>query len=241
MKRILLVLLCGIFSFGLTACIANSGNNNKAAQKIVTEDMLEFKAQYEELNGQTNAAGRTYATLDLPEYNLIKFVTPQEILAIRNSGRGLIFFAFPTCPWCRQASPILVDLALEMKLDAINYIDMLEVRSLWEVQDGNAVKTRDGAPGYYELLESFSSILPDAFPHLHPFVVKDDDGNEYETGEQRIFVPLVVAIRDGEIVGYHGYTVPFNEGQTQWDALTDQQVADLSSIYRKLIEEVQLR
>jgi len=207
-------------------------------ENVVTEDMLRFKYEYEALNNQPNAAGTIYMkSITIPEFNLIRYTTPEEILEIAESGTGLIYFGFPQCPWCRQMTPLLIETALEKGLDVIHYIDMLPIRSTWALQDGEPVMVDPGHPYYHDLLVAFESVIEPM--SLNPFHLVDAEGNRINTEELRIFVPTVVAIRDGEIVASHVYTVPAsapgNLYGNQWNPLSDEETAYLRAIYEELI------
>ena len=222
---------------GIGACAHGNRNDN-----IPTADMLRFKAEHEELNGQRNPADtQTYKTITIPEYNLVRYVTPEEILEIAESGTGFIYFGFPQCPWCRQMTPLLIDLALDMGLDTINYIDMTDIRSTWELQDGVPVRTDPGHPRYQDLLAAFSSVIETL--EINPFALTDDDGNRISTGELRIFVPTIVGVRDGNIVGSQMYTVPAsfpgNPDGNQWHPLSTEEADEMRAKYRDIIAAVQ--
>jgi len=200
----------------------------------VTEDMLRFKYEYESFNDQPNPAGTAYfQNIYIPEFNLIRYVTPEEILAIAESGTGLIYFGFPNCPWCRQMTPLLIDIALEMGVDTIYYINMLPIRTIWDLdEDGEPIMVYSGHPYYQDLLIAFESVIEPM--SLNPFYFRG-----VNTEELRIFVPTVVAIRDGEIVASHVYTVPasyppLNNGN-QWLPLSEDETAYLRAIYEELI------
>lgn len=122
-------------------------------KNIVTADMVRFQEEHESLNGQRNASDtQTFKDITIPAFNLIRYVTPEEILEIAESGTGLIYFGLPECPWCRQMTPLLIDVALDMGLDVINYIDVSTFRSTWELQDGIPIMTDSGHPRYQDLL-----------------------------------------------------------------------------------------
>jgi len=231
----LIVVVAGVGAFIIASSRTDADKEEDGP--VATADMLRFKEEYEELNGVESAGGRINQAISIPEFNLVRFVTPEEILEITESGTGLIFFGFPQCPWCRQMAPLLIDVALEMGLDTIYYIDLLAVRTTWELQDGVPVMTDPGHPRYQDLLTAFRPVIEPM--DLNPFHLTDPDGNRINTSELRIFVPTVVAIRDGEIVDWHIYTVPAsvpgNPYGNQWNALTDQETRYLRAIYERVI------
>ena len=213
-------------------------SNRGETINVPSADMLRFKEEYEALNGEMNPAGtHTYITNIIPEFNLIEYYTPEDILKLAESGTGLIYFGFPQCPWCRQMTPMLIDIALDMGLDTIYYIDLTNIRSTWELQDGIPVMTNPGHPRYQDLLVAFTSVIEPLV--LNPFALTDPEGNRISTGELRIFVPTVVAIRNGQIVGSHVYTVPAsfpgNPEGNQWSVLSTEEAKELRTIYENII------
>ena len=237
MKKILGFIISLVIIIGLSIYLFNIQRYDEE-KGYVTADMLRFKYEYESLNGLYNASGtRMLKSISIPEFNLIRYASVDEILEIARNGTGLIYFGFPQCPWCRQMTPLLIDVALDMGIDVIYYIDMTTVRTTWELQEGIPVMTDSGHPRYQELLEVFESVIIDL--PLNPFHLTDLDGNRISTNELRIFVPTVVAIRNGEIVGSHVYTVdssmPGNPYGNQWNPLTDEEESKLRGIYASLI------
>ena len=118
-------------------------------------------------------------------------------------------------------------MASKNKLENIYYVDMDSLRNLWSVVDGKLVKTRVEEEGYYELLDSLSSILTD-------YVITDNN-IEYEVGEKRIYMPLVIAVKNGKILANHTSTVELNENQTAYDKLTSEQYDELYNIYNEMV------
>jgi len=219
---------------GVATIAADAGANGNVA----TPDMLRFKYDYEALNGQPNAAQTAYLKdIVIPEFNLIRYSTPEEILELADSGTGLILFGFPQCPWCRQMTPLLIDVALAGGLDVIHYIDMTTIRTTWQLLDGEPVMVDPGHERYQDMLARFRSVIEPM--SLNPFHLTDADGNRVNTGELRIFVPTVVAVRDGIIVDSHVYTVPGsypgNADGNQWFPLSDDENDYLRAIYDRLI------
>jgi len=221
-------------AMGVVTIITDADVNDSG----VTPDMLKFKYEYEALNNQPNAAGTAYMKeIAIPEFNLIRYTTPEEILEIADSGTGLILFGFPQCPWCRQMTPLLIDVALQGGLEAIHYIDMTTIRTTWQLVDGEPVMVDPGHERYQDMLEAFRSVIEPM--SLNPFHLTDVEGNRVNTGELRIFVPTVVAVRDGVIVGSHVYTVPAsypgNVYGNHWLPLSDDENDYLRAIYEELI------
>lgn len=197
-----------------------------------SSDAMRFKEEYESLNGTVRESdGALYNDVNIGKDNVIKYISVKDAVNIIENSSGIIFLGASWCPWCREAAPVLLESAKNNKLDTVYYVDMDVARDTWEVIDGELVKTYDGEEGYSELLEVLDSILED-------YVVVDDEGNQYDTYEKRVYIPLVVAVNDGKIVDSHLGTVNLNEGQTKHDKLTDSQHDSLLDIYDNMIENI---
>lgn len=196
-------------------------------------DAYKFKEEYEEYNGKTNALGTKYLNVDISDDNIIKYATVEEIIDTIESGTGIIYFGFPTCPWCRNAIGVLFDAANDAEVEQILYLNVYELRDKYEVIDNKLVKTDAEGEGYYELLDALDSVLTD-------YVVYDSNNTSYETGEKRLYAPTIVFVKDGSIVANHVGTVTLPSGQTAYDSLTDTQKKELYDTYMEYIDAVYL-
>lgn len=221
MKKLsfLIFILC---LFGLTAC-----NNKTDAQK--------FKDEYETLNGQNSPSGKKYKKLNIDSENPIKYSDYDEILDIIENGTGIIYFGYPECPWCRTAITVLFETAKDYDIDTIYYMNLKDERDYREVKNGKVVYQEDedgkklkGSKGYFKLLDALNEELDD--------YKIESDGNTYDTKEKRIYVPLIVFVNDGKIVGTHTSTVDSQENG--YDELTEQQYDELNGIYADYIKEL---
>lgn len=201
-------------------------NKNKEV-KVEDTDALKIKEEYESLNNKKSNSGKTYPKVTLSENNKFKYKSAKEIVNILKSGTGLIYLGFPKCPWCRNAINVLnyVD------VNEIMYLDMANQRDEYSIKDGALIKTKDGTKEYYEMLEILDDILD-------TYEVSDDAGNKLSANEKRIYVPLVIGVKDGKIVGYHKDTVTLSDNQSPYDLLTKKQQSDLKKIYDDIITKV---
>lgn len=216
---VLILILC---LFGLTAC-----NNKTDAQK--------FKDEYESLNGQNSPSGKKYKKLNIDSENPIKYSNYDEVLDVINNGTGIIYFGYPECPWCRTAINVLFETAKDYDIDTIYYMNLKDERDYKEVKDGKIVFQEDedgkklkGSKGYFKLLDALNEELDDYKIEV--------DGKIYDTKEKRIYVPLIVFVNDGKIVGTHTSTVDSQENG--YDELTEQQYDELNGIYADYIKEL---
>lgn len=219
------ILLVVIMIFMITAC----GNKES--------DAIKFKNEYESLNGKNSKNGtHKIKSLKISEDNPIKYATYDEVINVIKKGTGIIYLGFPECPWCRSALPVLLESAKDYKIDTIYYINIHDDRDYYEVKNGKLVYQKDddgkelkGNKGYFKLMKALDSELDD-------YVVKDDDGKDYEVGEKRIYVPLIIFVNDGKIVGTHLSTVDTQE--SGYDELTEEEYDELNGIYANYIKEM---
>ena len=187
-------------------------------------DAEKFKKEYEALNGQT--IGNTkyeYPKVEINKKNAIKYASYDEVLDLLTDGTGVIYLGYESCPWCRSAVPALLEAADEVGIEEILYINMKEERDQIKVkEDGTLEVVSEGTEGYKKLLTRLDSILDE-------YMLEDIHGNPVSTNEKRIFVPLVVFVREGEIVSYHLDTVPSQENP--FYGLNDEQKNELMNIY----------
>lgn len=108
--------------------------------------------------------------------NVFTYKTIEETIKILEHGTGVVYLGFPSCPWCQKYVTILNEVALNNKLDKINYCNISEDRA-------------NNTKNYQKLV----SLLDD---YLH----YDDDGNK------RIYVPAIIAIKEGQIVFFDDET-----------------------------------
>ena len=200
---------------------------NVSQNKKENEDAIKFKEEYEKLNNE-KVGEFTYSKIDIKEDNPFVYADAKDVVNTLKNGTGLIYMGFSSCPWCRNA----VNVLQHVNMDKIMYSDIKDLRDTYEVVDGNLKKTKEGTKEYYELLDILKDILPD--------YEIEKDGVTYNANEKRIYVPLVIGVKEGKIVGYQLDTVTLNEGQTAFDALTEKQQSDLKLIYDEIVSKVKI-
>lgn len=116
---------------------------------------------------------------EVGEDNLYVYRTYDEIIKILENGTGVVLFGFPECPWCQRYAVYLNEVAKELDFEKIYYYNILEDRK--------------------NNTEEYQKIVSIIGEHLQ----FDEEGNK------RIYVPAVVAVNSGEIVGF--------DDETAWD------------------------
>ena len=162
---------------------------------------LEFKKEYEALNGTTNKGGKEHRTVAIPQDNPYIKVNPSEIVEkIDNKETFYLYVGDPLCPWCRSVIEKSIEVAKEHNIKKIYYIDIWDddgneiLRDKYEFVDGKLTQTKKGTSEYNRLLKEFKDVLRDYE------LVNEEDGKTYTTGEKRIYAPNFFYIKDGKVV-----------------------------------------
>ena len=221
-KVIIILLLMALLSIAGFSIYNNYKNKN---YKESTTDAIKFMIEYENLNNKLKADGiNKHTEINIIEENVIKYSNYNEIVSVLDSGTGVIYFGYPECPWCRNAAPELVKVAKETGLETIYYFNDMSIRDQKSLDDnGNIIVDKEGTDEYYNLLTRLSDYLG-SYKGLNDETIK------------RLYVPTVVFVKEGNIVGVHIGTV---ESQTDPSILlNDEQREELQQIYRENMEKV---
>lgn len=218
MKKLLYSLLIVSSLFFITGCGRET-------------DAEKFKKEYEEYNGQSIGETKfVYPKVEVDKKNPVKYASYEDVLELLTDGTGVIYLGYPTCPWCRNVVPVLIEAANEIGIEDIYYINMKDERDEIKVkEDGSLEITNEGTKGYKKLLTRLDAILEE-------YTLQDMHGNTVSANEKRIYVPLVIFVREGEIVSYHVDTV---ESQTNpFVLLNEDQKNELMDIYISAMHKV---
>ena len=157
-------------------------------------DALRFKREYEKLNGVVREKDKqTTRTIKIAKDNPFIYQNEEDIIKrIDNKETFAVYFGFADCPWCRSVVPTLVDVARDMKVDVIYYVDVKDIRNTVEVNDdGEIIITKEGSDGYKQLLEKLNQVLKD-------YTLRDKNAKEVYTGLKRIYAPSLIVVSYGE-------------------------------------------
>lgn len=179
MKKIIIILVLFMAVFSFTGC--------------KTTDAKKFKKEYESLNGQKTETGKVYRKVKLSNKNPFIYKDAQEIVdMIDNEESFVVYFGFSKCPWCRSIIEQLEKVAKDNNYEKIYYVDVLDIRDVYELDKNNKAKeTKKGSNAYYELLKRLDSVLDD-------YILTDSKNKTVKVGEKRIYAPNVVAIVNGK-------------------------------------------
>ena len=118
---------------------------------------------------------------NVTEDNVFVYRTASEIIDILEGGTGVVFFGFPECKWCQAYVPILNEVAKQKEVEEIYYLNILKDR-------------KENTKEYQRIVELLSDVL-------------DTDSE----GKTRVFVPEVIVVVDGKVLGHNNDTSLIND------------------------------
>lgn len=197
------------------------------------EQINKFKEEYEKLNGVVNDNGYTYPTVEIDVNNPIIYATEEEILDVLKDGTGIIYFGFPTCPWCRNIVPTLISATESVGIDKIYYLNIIDIRDSLSVNDaGEIITDKEGTENYKKILKKLDKVLED-------YYVTDAAGNKVNTKEKRLYAPTVVVVSNGKVVDCHVGTVDsHSQAGNGYAEMNKDQKEELFNIFIKMFNKI---
>ena len=184
MKKNIIILLI-IFVMVVAGC---KKNNNYG---------INFKKEYEALNGLENKIGKKHRVLNINDNNPYEKVDISVIAEkIDNKETFYLYIGDPMCPWCRSVLEKSIEVANKLNIEKIYYVDFWDdegneiLRDKYEFKDGELVKTVEETDGYKKLLEACGDILRD-------YTLTNEDGETISVGEKRTYGPTFIYIEKG--------------------------------------------
>lgn len=203
----------------------------KIPNKILDKDAIKFKEEYENLNGKINEnSKKKYRTVKIDSKNKIIYSSAKEILKMMEEKKSfVVYFGFDSCPWCRSVVENISKISKELD-ENIYYVDVKEIRDVYELDDENKVKlTKEGDKNYLKLIKKLDSVLKE-------YTLTTDDDNEVKVGEKRIYAPNVVSIIDGNA---KELTTGISDKQTDgYMTITDEMKQESYKKIKKVVQEV---
>lgn len=183
-KKILPLLLC----FPLVACSA--GGNSKEGIKPNVDIPKESISENSKVQ---------------PEKTMSETTMDEAIKMFENKESGILYFGFEKCPWCKEAKPILEEVA-EKEGVTIHY-----------------VKIRD------KKLERLYS--DEQKENIQQYI--SEYMSENDEGELTLYVPLVLVVKDGKVLSGHEGTVDGHDAHER--KMTEKEAKTVKKTYRKMI------
>lgn len=156
--------------------------------------------------------GHFFQSVTLPPQGQVRLITAEQVLELQD---GIVFFGYPTCPWCRNALPLVLETVNELG-HPLYYCQLDLYRDEYEIQNGVLVCTTPAGTGYPELLDKLAN-------HLEDYALTDSRGNSLAVGEKRLYAPSVVVFQDSSATGLWELDLTLNTGQSKYDVWTPDQ------------------
>ena len=88
------------------------------------KDNLRFKFEYEMINRVELSNGKKIK-VSIPLENRVKYIKKyDDLIAFFKEKTGVLYFGYSTCPWCRNAIPVLIDSVIENDITTLYYVDI---------------------------------------------------------------------------------------------------------------------
>lgn len=141
--------------------------------------------------------------------NVFVYRNIDEIINILEKGTGIVYLGFPECKWCKAYVAHLNEIAKENNVKKIYYFNILEDR-------------QNKTEKYMKIVEILDEYL------------------EYnEEGNKKVYVPAVIGVRSGEIVGFDDETSLDTKGLSDPNEYwTYDEIGELKINLTKMMKEV---
>lgn len=139
--------------------------------------------------------------------NVFVYSDIEEIIDILENGIGVVYLGFPECKWCQAYVKFLNEVAKDRNIDKIYYYNIREDRT-------------NNSENYQKIVKL-----------LEGYLQNDEDGNP------RIYVPAIIFMSNGKIIGFDDETSLDTGGYSDpSDYWTEEEIADLKAKLNKIID-----
>lgn len=114
--------------------------------------------------------------------NKFRYAAIDEVIDTLEDGTGVVYLGFPECKWCQQYTVYLNELAKDRNIPEIMYYNIREDR-------------QDNTKNYQTIVNILKDYLPE-----------DEEGNP------RVYVPAVIFMSNGKILGFDDETAYDTKG-----------------------------
>ncbi len=162
-------------------------------------DAILFKEEYESLNKENG-----YRDVNISKDNPFVYITDEKLAKKINDKEDMVvYFGFSKCPWCRSIIENLIQVANDLNIKKIYYLDIYDIRDSKEIKDGEAVTVEEGTKAYNEIVK----LLND---HLSDYKIDDT------VVGKRIYAPNILIIKEQKI-----YDVITGVSEMQTDSMME--------------------
>lgn len=96
---------------------------------IYFQENYRFKLEYEIYNNIAYTNGKKIK-VNIPFENKVKYVQEKNLKEVLTTKTGVVYFGYPTCQWCRNAVPVLIDAINHSQIETLYYVNVEEVSSI---------------------------------------------------------------------------------------------------------------
>ncbi len=196
------------------------------------QSALDFKSEYEKVNGKVMINDIKYRTLDINKNNPYVKVSIDEIAnKIKNKETFYLYVGDHLCPWCRSGLEKMIEVANKENIDTIYYVDFWDdehneiLRDLYDVEVNGKkvkiVKTKEATEGYKVLYEAVKDFIQD--------YTITKDGKEYNVGVKKVYGGDHFYFNKGKCERYTSLRVPSLEKAT--DELTKEVLDEQEKLF----------
>ncbi len=145
---------------------------------------------------------------EISEDNVFVYASVDEIIDTLENGNGVVYLGFPECQWCQRYVVYLNDVAKKNNVDKILYYNIREDRN-------------NNSDNYLKIVDLLKDYLQD-----------DEDGNP------RIYVPAIIFMNNGKIVGFDDETSLDTKGCSSPDEYwVEDEIKDLKERLNEYIQK----
>lgn len=196
---------------------------------------MEFKLNYEEINGKENSNGKINREVSISKNNKFVEITPEELVKkINNNETFYVYFGSKLCPWCRSVIEKADEISRKNNIDKIYYIDIWDdngneiFRDKYVLDDDNQLKlVYEGTKSYKKIVKSLNNLLDD-------YILSDSEGNSVEVGEKRIYAPIFAYYKKGK--GVRLVTGISDKQEDSREKLTEEILKDETTIFNNFFK-----
>ena len=133
MKNKIIILIAILFWVILFWVLGSRSMNkkDKISEPIITEDSKRFAEEY----------------LEVTQNNVFIYETPENVINLIKNGTGIIYLGYPECKWCQAYVKYLNDVAKEVGIQKIFYINTRKLKE-------------NNLSEYYKIIELLNEYLP---------------------------------------------------------------------------------
>jgi len=199
--------------------------NGGDANYVPTQDEINFKKEYESLNGTAGTK------IEIIKANKIVYIDMKKASEILESGSGVIYFGYASCEECRASVPVLLDAMSSSELEKIYYVNLRkDNKEENDLRDVYVLNAKNKAKVQKEATAEYDSVRLALANHLDDYVLTTEKGKKVSTGQKRLNDLTVVSVVEGQVLGFHEGSVDDYKGK-----LTKEQEKELLESYTKVI------